>query len=306
MNQYKIYKVNFNMASYSYPNQTGMHNTTVVTSMPAPAAPMIIPAAPRTTMNVSAIRGLGITQIVIGFLTLALGIGATAGFRKNYWLTDSGAGIWGGLWVLVTGIIGVCSASKPASGGLNGTHMAFCIISTVVAFIDGIIFAVGLGIYNTCYGYYGYYRFDDYYYYRSDRWACAHHRSSGIGVYASLVTLMAAEFFVALVAAIYCCQATGGCCGGPVSQGVIINQQPQYLVTSSTGQTMMTSSGYPVSSGVMAPPQYGYPQQQMVMQPGYPQQQMQVGAQANTSVAYSSQYPPQDTQKVAPPPPYQQ
>lgn len=47
------------MASYSYPNQTGMHNTTVVTSMPGQAGPMIIPAAPRTTMNVSAIRGLG-------------------------------------------------------------------------------------------------------------------------------------------------------------------------------------------------------------------------------------------------------
>ncbi|XP_057291365.1 membrane-spanning 4-domains subfamily A member 8-like [Hydractinia symbiolongicarpus] len=289
----------------SYPNQTGMQNTTVVTSMPMHAAPMIVPAAPR--MNISATRGLGITQIVIGFLTIALGIGATAGFKKDYWLTDSGAGIWGGLWISVTGIIGVYSASNPASAGLNGTHMAFCIISTVVAFVDGIIFAVGLGIYNNC-------RYRHYYSYR---YSCDDHRSAGIGVYTSLVTLMAAEFFVAIVAAVYCCQ--GGCCGGPVSQGVIIQQQPQYLVTSSHGQTMMTS-GYPASSGVMVAPQYGYPQQQMQaavyqqqqMQAGaYPQQQMamQPGFQApvaNTSVAYSNQYPTQETKKVAPPPPYQQ
>lgn len=39
----------------SYSNQTGMQNTTVVTSMPMQAAPMIVPAR----MNFSAIRGLG-------------------------------------------------------------------------------------------------------------------------------------------------------------------------------------------------------------------------------------------------------
>ena len=73
-----------------------------------------------------------------------MGIGGTAGFSKSYWLTESGGGIWGGAWILVTGIIGVCSSFRPSNGGLNGTHMAFCIVATIVAFLDGIFFAVGL------------------------------------------------------------------------------------------------------------------------------------------------------------------
>ena len=91
---------------------------------------------------------LGITQIVIGSLTLLVGIIAAA-IMNHFWVNRSGAGIWGGLWILVTGVLGVFSASHPSNGCLNGVHMAFNIITTCLSFIDGIMFVVGLG-----YGFY--------------------------------------------------------------------------------------------------------------------------------------------------------
>ena len=82
--------------------------------------------------------------MVIGALTLILGISATTAISK-YWVNASGGGIWGGIWILITGILGIVSASQPTNGCLNGTHMAFNIIASIVAFIDGIMFSVGVG-----------------------------------------------------------------------------------------------------------------------------------------------------------------
>lgn len=87
----------------------------------------------------------GIAQICIGSLTLLLGIIAIAALSYDYWLQRSGGGIWGGLWILVTGIIGLVSSYKTDVGSLNGLNMAFNIIATIVAFLDGIFFAIGLG-----------------------------------------------------------------------------------------------------------------------------------------------------------------
>ena len=62
---------------------------------------------------------------------------------KDYWLTESGAGIWSGVWFVTTGIIAVVSAKLPQSQALNNIHMAFSIIATILAFTDGVMFASG-------------------------------------------------------------------------------------------------------------------------------------------------------------------
>ena len=82
--------------------------------------------------------------MVFGSLAICFGIASTAAFDKKYWITESGAGIWGGVLILVTGIIGFCSGCYPNHGNLNATHMAFNIISTIVAFTDVGIFAAAL------------------------------------------------------------------------------------------------------------------------------------------------------------------
>lgn len=87
---------------------------------------------------------IGILQVMIGALTLFFGIGATAGFSAQFWLTQIGSGIWGGIWIKVTGIVTMLFSRSPNHSILNVTSLAFCIISTILAFLDGIFFAIGL------------------------------------------------------------------------------------------------------------------------------------------------------------------
>lgn len=58
--------------------------------------PYIVNAQPRS-VSVTHTRGLGITQIVIGALSVLFGILSVAILR--YWAGYVGFGIWGGIWV---------------------------------------------------------------------------------------------------------------------------------------------------------------------------------------------------------------
>ena len=49
------------------------------------------------TVGVKSARGLGITQIIIGSLTILLGILTVA--LLNHWAAYVGFAIWGGIWV---------------------------------------------------------------------------------------------------------------------------------------------------------------------------------------------------------------
>lgn len=86
----------------------------------------------------------GITQIVFGVLALIFGIATAAGFSGFYWVNRSGSGIWFGLWIILSGIIGVLSAKRPTERSLNGCNMGFNIVNTVVSFFVGIFFIVAL------------------------------------------------------------------------------------------------------------------------------------------------------------------
>ena len=73
-----------------------------------------------------------------------MGIIAIA-ITETYWVRNNGAGIWAGGWILLTGILGVSAAKNPRNNSLIGVHLAFNIIATIIAFLDGIFFAIAIG-----------------------------------------------------------------------------------------------------------------------------------------------------------------
>ena len=81
--------------------------------------------------------------MIIGVISLLLGI-ATIAAVDRYWLSYVSGGIWGGIWIIVTGILGICASIYSNNNCLVGTTLAFNIIATVVACIDGILFLVGV------------------------------------------------------------------------------------------------------------------------------------------------------------------
>jgi len=245
---------------------------------------VIVPTTHPTSMNIPVIRGLGITQIVIGALNIILGI-ATAAGMSVYWVNSSGSGIWFGVWILITGIIGVLSAKQPQNRGLNGTNMGFSIVCTVVSFFVGIFFAVALSYFASCDKY-------RYYYWSSGRYqnGCYEDKGVGTALYSILLISMIAEFFISMVASIYCCQ--GGCCQPTTAGAVVIHQQtPTYITTSTTG---VATSQYAAPVSNYPPP--GYTQPPPVYQTkgdSYPPQTGAYPAQAEAYPPQAGAYPPQ-------------
>ena len=85
----------------------------------------------------------GFGQIFIGVFCILLGIVCLIA-TKPYWVRDTGAGIWTGVWILITGALGVGAAVDPTKNGVVGANLAFNIISAVLAILDGIFFAFGV------------------------------------------------------------------------------------------------------------------------------------------------------------------
>ncbi|XP_057299753.1 membrane-spanning 4-domains subfamily A member 8-like [Hydractinia symbiolongicarpus] len=261
---------------------------------PAPAPHVVVPTT-QSTLNVAAVRGLGITQIIIGIVSVGCGIVAAVGLHSN-WVNSVGYAIWAGIWIIITGILGVSSASNPNNRCLVGTSMAFNFVSTLISFSHGITYAIALWLYSSCssyaYYYYNYYNYNRYYF--KDSFGCNKHKKVGMAIYGVLLVCMIVEFFVALVAAILCRRACCSCCrGSSQSRGVVFQTQPQY-VTTHTGQT---NQGYPVTAGVMNPVSYNYQQQ-----PQYQQEQPQLvqippNSQGSAQSAYA---PPSHTKEVPP------
>lgn len=242
-------------------------------------------------INVQVTRGLGITQIVIGALTFILGIVVVA-VMKHYWVNNSGTAIVAGIWIVVTGVLGVFSSQQKDNSCLNGTHMAFNIIATVGVFIDGCIFAAALGYYNTCDEY-------NWVWYRGfHETLCSDYVDLGRGLYGFLLFLMIVEFFIALTAAIYCCQASPSCCGGRTTGVIVQQQQPQVVLAPQQIQTQqypIAQPQYPMHQQTKT--NYYPPQQPLVNQNGvmtYPQQ---------TQINQPAYQPPPPNQ---PPPVYQE
>jgi len=186
---------------------------------------------------VSATRGLGITQIILGSLTILFGIAAAASL--HYWVGNVGFGIWGGIWILIGGILGVMSAGNPTNSNLNGTNMAFAIVSCVICSLHFIFYCIAITYFRHYYSYCSY-------------WTCSYRsNSTGVALYVILLLLVIAEFVAALSAAIYCCKSNNCCQSG--TQGTVVFQPAQQVVFQ---PAPVVSSGYPA-------PVSAYPGQQV-------------------------------------------
>ena len=83
---------------------------------------------------------LALTQIVIGALTFSLGI-VEVKTMCYYLADDTGLPIAAGIWIIVTGLLGICSCNKNQNFRLHETHMVFCIMAAGGSFITGCRFA---------------------------------------------------------------------------------------------------------------------------------------------------------------------
>ena len=84
--------------------------------------PYVVAQQPRI-VAITATRGLGITQIIIGALCILFGVLAVALLR--YWAGSVGFGIWGGVWVRVTFILAVDLRTVVVTYEfLGGRHLA--------------------------------------------------------------------------------------------------------------------------------------------------------------------------------------
>ena len=227
-----------------------------------PAAGVIAPntnGEHRTATRVLAIVQLiiGIISFILGVLTIILGI----------WVITVGQGIWGGIWIGVTGTIGTILSFTNANNGcscLGGTYMAFSIVSTIIASVDIIILSISLAVTSGCY---------DTRRYRSS-WGCQSARSQVLGVYIPLLILTIIEFFTSIVAAVYSCMSGNCCCCARKRQsGLVITQTQQryQMAPSQQGQTTIypPAASYPPASYPPAsyPPTTNYQPQHA----GYPQ-----------------------------------
>jgi len=292
-----------------------------VTMVTHPATPMfqsvpmmIQQPQQQKKMKVKAIRGMAITQIVLGALSVIAGLSMLLLDFTNYrGLDDNGyfgiPAMISGIWILVTGIIGLVSSRKPTSNCWNGTHMAFNIVAAFLAF--GIVVTLSIAIIDLSSCEYPYDPYNSYNQYnpsaalttypvRLSRKVCSKY-VGGIILAGFLVFFHFIDFAIALASSILCCiyscSGTNGCCAE--KQKVYISHQPQtipqmYSTTSSAGNIIVSAPPtYSVSAPYYAPQLIAYyPNQAVAPQPD----SSQAGA---TNVTYSTEEPPQNQENVS-------
>ncbi|XP_035681681.1 uncharacterized protein LOC118419420 [Branchiostoma floridae] len=97
----------------------------------------------------SCVLGLGWTLIVLGSLSVILGISATAAFvPDNPYFTfhKIGAPIWSGILVIITGIVGVFSGKSPTNKGLMAAFLPLSIFVILVCFACWAVSAAGIAV----------------------------------------------------------------------------------------------------------------------------------------------------------------
>jgi len=258
--------------------------------LPPVVPPPVNPTGQRNKGINTATKVLAIIHLVIGGLTLILGICSIVAI-KHYWLNNSGVPIFAAIWIIVTGIIGLSSVRSVNNTCLRGTYMSFNIVSCIGAFIIMCMFSSAISHYNNC---------------NKGIWLwssklCKDHVSEALGIYGTLVLLSVAEFAIALAASILCCKSNNCCCPGGTGGNIIISQQPQSAIVTQTynpqgGYITQTQGGYPMHmnnpSSYTTPMQYpvanqqagAYPQQQTTEKTSYP------------APIYPNQPPPQYTE----------
>lgn len=200
--------------------------------VPMPTYQQQIKAHRARAVNVPMVKGLGIGQVTLGAVILALsvlvmlfdGLDNLNGFPIG--------SVISGIWFLVSGIIGINASRRPESGCYNGTYLGFNVVSCFFASSFAFIFFIV--VVNMEYCYHG----------------CGASRVIG-GI---LIFLLIGEFCVALTSAVFCCIYQ--CCSKP-TQGYIIyppssqHQIPSYGSIGSNYQPSLYQ--HPSGAYVVAP-----------------------------------------------------
>ncbi|XP_022095748.1 uncharacterized protein LOC110981980 [Acanthaster planci] len=218
--------------------------------MTQPAPPVAVSQSQERSWK--AIASTGITQVVLGSLTIIFGIVTQTALKKRYW-TDLGSPIWCGLlFYVVAGILGIVSGSK-RSQGVAIAYMVMSILACLSACFVIIVSAVILASVNeySC----RYYSSNDYgfYNYRYNYREVCSLKGAITSVYAIVILLAVVEFVISIIGASMTCSPL---CGAfPVTHTVVQYQvppqtvpagQPQGTAVCNTGQPNVV---YPVGQG---------------------------------------------------------
>ena len=204
-----------------------------------------------TIMAASPVRlVVAIIQLIIGILLFLVGVVTAV---LGIWVVSIGQGIWGGIWMGVTGIIGIASLISNNGRCLAGTYQAFSIVSAVIASISIILLSIGITVSDDCDNYDD---DDDASGWVQDR-ACEDSINALLGLYIPLLILMIIQLFTSIVAAVYACYSGTCCCCVQKQPGVVTTRTQQYQIFTDSQQGQTTD--YPVVHHPASYPPARYP-----------------------------------------------
>ncbi|XP_048590605.1 uncharacterized protein LOC116619500 [Nematostella vectensis] len=224
------------------------------------------------------IRNLGIFQMVIGALMVVFGIASVAA-AQQHWTTFVGFGIWVGIWVTITGILGYIGGrdNNTPNNCLIGTMIGFAVTACVICGIMIICYSIELS--------------QSSWYLRSSYY---HHDSAhaGVGIGVMLLLLALTEFFVGLASAIYGCN--NSCTPVTSTQQQVIYLQGQSGQSGQPGVIVLGPNGAVAGATTMQ----HYPNQApiVIQQPGGAQGSWFQGVPQGYPQGYAQGYPQQQQQ----------
>ncbi|KAK3749283.1 hypothetical protein QZH41_016055, partial [Actinostola sp. cb2023] len=162
-------------------------------------------------------------QFVLGALCVIFGIADRATMYKNAFHTESVVAIWMGVWIALTGLIGIVGSRDYAntdrpSGSLMGSYLGFSVVSIIFAGVMTIMFSVGIsqGILQErpCSQQRTYGEYYDRYYGRYIQTTASTERQcdTSVGLGSMVVIFAILEFWVGIWASICCCNGLDNCC----------------------------------------------------------------------------------------------
>ncbi|XP_038059741.1 uncharacterized protein LOC119730969 isoform X2 [Patiria miniata] len=231
----------------------------LVTLQPAPVTIGTVNPQPRSG-NWKGILWTGIIQVVLGSLTVILGI-VTATRLNGYYGSDIGAPIWcGKLFYVISGILGIVSGWKKHSGVAIGYMVMSILACLATCCVIGFGAARMALINELCHPIYTRYRYSYNYGYPGQSVSYYDYPPSFCylqaainGVYATLILLAIVEFVVAIIGASMTCGPL--CSGGSATQTVIHYQAQPHMVIATQPQG-------PAFYNIAGQPQVAYPAQQ--------------------------------------------
>ncbi|CAH1246032.1 Hypp7635 [Branchiostoma lanceolatum] len=98
------------------------------------------------------LTGMGVALVILGVVDTFFGIGALAAFPRNYF-SRVGAPIWTGLFVVLTGVIGIMAGRKFKQ---TGTHSGFTAAFLTLSILGIFVAWAQLGMSSWAIAIYGY------------------------------------------------------------------------------------------------------------------------------------------------------